>query len=104
MSWGLMFLGGNIAFIWSGTYIFYSWDIIEPLAYFVSSLGAIVLASQFFKLGRVYSNYAYQQYLIDKISPKVYAQVGFDMKKLTNAEYHLVQLESVLKDHYLKRL
>lgn len=28
MSWGLMFLGANIAFIWSGTYIFYSWDII----------------------------------------------------------------------------
>lgn len=25
-------------------------------------------------------------------------------KKVTNAEYHLVQLESVLKDYYHKRL
>lgn len=72
MSWGLMFLGGNIAFIWSGTYVFYSWDIVEPLAYFASSLAAIVLATQFFKLGRPYSNTAYQQYLMDKLSPKVY--------------------------------
>jgi len=28
MSWGLVFIGGNIGFIWSGTYIFYSWDIM----------------------------------------------------------------------------
>lgn len=72
MSLGLFILGGNIMFIWSGTYIFYSWDIIEPLAYFVSSFGAIILASQFFKLGRPYSNYAYQQYLMEKVSEKVY--------------------------------
>ncbi len=43
MGMGTILLMGNIAFIWSGTYIFYTWDIIEPLAYFVSSLGGIVL-------------------------------------------------------------
>jgi hypothetical protein len=64
MLWGLAIIGGNIGFIWSGTYIFYSWDIIEPLAYFVSSIGAITLAAQFFKLGRPYSNHVYQQYLM----------------------------------------
>lgn len=99
-----MFLGANITFIWSGTYIFYSWDIIEPLAYFVSSIGAIILAGQFFKLGRPYSNYAYQQYLLEKISPQVYKDIGFSIEELRRAENHLIQLESSLKDYFLKRL
>ena len=72
MAWGLGFLGANIGFIWSGTYIFFSWDIIEPIAYFVSAMGGIVLASQFFKIGKPYSNYAYQKYLIDRLSPAIY--------------------------------
>lgn len=25
---GLFVLAGNVGFIWSGTYIFYSWDIV----------------------------------------------------------------------------
>lgn len=104
MSWGLMFLGANIAFIWSGTYIFYSWDIIQPMAYFMSSLGGIILAAQFFRLGRPYSNTAYQEYLMDKIAPRIYKEVGFSMNDLTNAEFELIQLESILKDYYLKRL
>lgn len=101
---GLIILGGNIAFIWSGTYIFYSWDIIEPLAYFVSSIGTIILAAQFFKLGRPYSNNAYQQYLMEKVSPRIYKEVGFSMEELAKAENNLIQLESALKDFYLKRL
>lgn len=80
MSWGLVVLGGNIAFVWSGTYVFYSWDIMEPLAYFVSSMGAIILAAQFFKLGRMYSNAAYQQYLMEKVSPQIYKQKGFSIE------------------------
>ena len=77
MGWGLAILGANIGIIWSGTYIFYSWDIIEPIAYFMSSMGAIVLAAQFLKLGRPYSNQAYLTYLFERMIPNVYKEVGF---------------------------
>lgn len=53
---GLVPIAANIAFIWSGTYIFYSWDIIEPIAYFISSMAGIVLVSSFRKLQKPYSN------------------------------------------------
>lgn len=74
------------------------------MAYFMSSLGGIILAAQFFRLGRPYSNTAYQEYLMDKIAPRIYKEVGFSMNDLTNAEFELIQLESILKDYYLKRL
>lgn len=104
MMWGLAILGANIGIIWSGTYIFYSWDIIEPIAYFLSSLGAIVLASQFFRIGRPYSNHAYQQYLMRRMKEKVYKELGFDLLELKTAQYELMESEAVLKDHFLKRM
>ena len=90
MSMGLGLLGANIAFIWSGTYIFFSWDIIEPIAYFVSSLGAILVATRFFRLGRPYSNFAYQEYLHRKWAPDFYKQVGFSQEELIQAEIELL--------------
>ncbi len=45
----------NIGFIWAGTYVYYSWDIIEPIAYFISSMAGIVLCSRFFKIKRPFS-------------------------------------------------
>jgi hypothetical protein len=52
---GLGLLAANTAFIWSGTYVFWSWDIIEPIAYFMSSLGAIALFGQALKLRKPFS-------------------------------------------------
>jgi hypothetical protein len=60
MASGLCFLIGNIAFIWSGTYIFYSWDIIEPVAYFLSSFAGILLTASFLKMKKLYSNLDYK--------------------------------------------
>jgi len=55
MLMGLGLLAANTAFIWSGTYVFWSWDIIEPIAYFMSSLGAIALFGQALKLRKPFS-------------------------------------------------
>ena len=85
MSVGLIALASNIAFIWSGTYIFFSWDIIEPVAYFITSFGAIVLTSRFFRLGRPYSNFAYQEYLHKKLAPEFYKNAGFSEEELIEA-------------------
>jgi hypothetical protein len=51
----LLFNLANIGFIWSGTYIFYSWDVVEPIAYFISSIATIVLARQFLKLKKSFT-------------------------------------------------
>ena len=68
MSLGLGALTANIGFIWSGTYIYFSWDIVEPLAYFSSSLAVIALTYQFFKMGKPYTNANYLEYLTKKYS------------------------------------
>jgi len=64
MSLGVLLILANVGFIWSGTYVFYSWDIIEPMAYFVSSLAGIILCSRFFKMRRPFSLLNYKQYMI----------------------------------------
>ena len=64
MSLGVFMILANVGFIWSGTYIFYSWDIIEPMAYFISSLAGIILCSRFFKIRRPFSLLNYKQYMI----------------------------------------
>ncbi len=87
MGMGLVLLGCNIGFIWSGTYIFWTWDIVEPLAYFISSFAGIIVAYQFFKIGKPYSNYNYQEYLMTKNREKVYKQLNFSEAALKEKEY-----------------
>ena len=104
MALGLFFFGGNISFIWSGTYLFWSWDIVEPLAYFISSLGGIVVGYQFFTLGKPYSNINYQEYLARKSAERAYREMGFEEGALKEKEYQLKHLESILKDYFIKKL
>jgi hypothetical protein len=105
MRYGLWFLGGNFTFIWFGTYYYLSWDIVEPLTYFISSLGFIVLAaSHLFRLVRPYSSEALMKDMMSKAAPRVYKELGFNPDELLKAECELIQLESILKDYYLRKL
>jgi hypothetical protein len=76
----LMAMMSNVAFIAGGTYVVYSWDIIEPWAYFISSLAGIYLfrkASQFrkpFSLDNYKNHLIYQVYL-----SKAAIQVGLNL-------------------------
>lgn len=79
MSLGVLLILANVGFIWSGTYIFYSWDIIEPIAYFVTSLAGILLCSRFFKIRRPFTLLNYKQYMIEKHMPKALDKVGLDI-------------------------
>jgi len=79
MSLGMLLILGNVGFIWSGTYIYYSWDIIEPIAYFISSLAGIIISSRFFKIRRPFSLLNYKQYMINKFMPKALQKVGLDI-------------------------
>lgn len=77
MSLGLFFILANIGFIWSGTYIFYSWDIIEPIAYFISSLAGIILFSRFFKIKKPFSLANYKNYMVNKYMSVASKKIGF---------------------------
>lgn len=79
MYMGVGLLAANIAFIWSGTYHFYSWDIIEPIAYFTSSLANIVLFSQIFKINKPFSLQNYRKYLIEKNMPIAAEKIGLNL-------------------------
>jgi hypothetical protein len=76
MLFGIGLLSANIGFIWSGTYIFYSWDIIEPLAYFSSSLVGIILTLQFLKIKKPYSNKNYREYMMKRYMGVACEKVG----------------------------
>jgi hypothetical protein len=71
MTLGLGLIAANIGFIWSGTYVFFSWDIIEPIAYFTSSLASIILFTQFLKIKKPFSLENYREYLVNYYLPKV---------------------------------
>ena len=61
---GLLALCGNFGFIFMGTYHWYTWDIVEPIAYFLDLGTAILLMSIFFLGGRSeYSNEWFHSYL-----------------------------------------
>lgn len=46
---GLMVLIGHFCFMSSGIYIYYDWDVMEPIGYFLNTGGAIYLSYQYFK-------------------------------------------------------
>jgi len=52
----IIYIQGEFAFVWSGIYIIWSWDIMEPMVYFQTFGASIFLASQFFKFHNDYDN------------------------------------------------
>jgi len=64
---GLVALCGNLGFIFMGTYHWYTWDIVEPIAFFLDLGTSILLMSLFFMGGRSeYSNEWFHNYLTNK--------------------------------------
>ncbi len=94
MSLGILLILANVVFIWSGTYIYYSWDIIEPVAYFVSSLAGIVLFAAFFKIRKPYSLFNLKKYMVDKYMPEAIKKVGLDSNELYTKKIQLAELEA----------
>lgn len=57
----------NIGFIGGGTYFVYSWDIIEPWAYFISSAASIYLFRKAGQFRKPFSLDNYRSYLIYEV-------------------------------------
>mmetsp|Transcript_32364 Transcript_32364/g.29184 ORF Transcript_32364/g.29184 Transcript_32364/m.29184 type:complete len:84 (+) Transcript_32364:811-1062(+) len=82
MSLGLVALFGHFSFVGFGTYVIYSWDIVEPMVYFIQLAGSIVLGLQFFKTYSDYSNTEFLQYLKNKELKKLCKRDGFDLEQV----------------------
>jgi len=104
MTLGLGLIGANIGFIWSGTYLFFSWDIIEPIAYFTSSLASIVLFGQFLKLKKPFTLENYREYLINYYLPQASEKIGLNLSDLETKEMELQIVESIIKDYLIAKL
>lgn len=87
-----------------GTYVFWSWDIVEPMVYFIGLGASIVLGLQYFKINQQYSNVSFYEYLKARDLLKICNKVGFDLKKLEEKEKELVTLEKVIKSNFLMNL
>ena len=87
-----------------GTYVFWSWDIVEPMVYFIGLGASIVLGLQYFKINQQYSNVSFFEYLKERDLLKICLKVGFDLKNLEAKEKELVTLEKVIKSNFLMNL
>ena len=87
-----------------GTYVFWSWDIVEPMVYFIGLGASIVLGLQYFKINQQYSNVSFFEYLKTRDLLKICNKVGFDLKNLEAKEKELVTLEKVIKSNFLMNL
>ncbi len=94
MALGIFFILGNVIFIWAGTYIYYSWDIIEPIAYFIASLAGIILCSRFFKIKRSFSLLNYKEYMLQKHMATATRKVGIDLAELEAKKIQLAEVEA----------
>lgn len=98
MTW-LSFAGltGIIGTKWYLSYIYFSWDIMEPVTYFTgATVGAIglfwwVVSNTEYEYANVYS------YFIDKHERRNYARAGFDLGRLREVEVQLRQAGEELR-------
>ncbi len=66
LSLGLVALIGQFYFVGYGTYVAYSWDIMEPIAYFINLSFTILFSYQYFRLKDEFSPSTFYEYLKNK--------------------------------------
>ena len=97
MSLGLAALVGYFNFVALGTYYVWSWDVVEPLAYFLGLGGTIFVTSRFFKLQDDYENNTYFEYLALKHFKKLAPKYDFTEEEFEAARDNLNALRNKLK-------
>ena len=101
MSLGLLALCGNFSFVFAGTYYIWSWDIVEPIAYFISLFGSVILTSQYFKLKQDYDNTTYHEYISNKELVKIAPRYGLDLDEFEQVKDEINYIRGKLKTSIL---
>ena len=99
-----MILIGQFGFVGYGTYVVYSWDIIEPMVYFIGLGASILLGVQYFKLNEQYNNTSFFEYLKKKDLEKICKKVNFKLSTLEENEKALENMDKFIKSNILLNL
>ena len=92
---------GQFSFVGLGTYVVYSWDIMEPMAYFLGLFGSIALSSMYFRIQSDYSNFGFLKHLKDRELAKQYRKTGFPIGEMNELEETIKTLEKKIKSNIL---
>jgi len=104
MSLGIIALLGHFSFVGIGTYVVYSWDMVEPMVYFISLGTSVVLSYQFFKTYRDFNNISIFKYMKEKELKKLYVKHNFPIDQMKILEDTVQKLEKKLKSNVLINL
>lgn len=97
MSLGLVGLVGYLNFVGIGVYYVWSWDVVEPLAYFITLTTSIWLASRYFKLRNDFENTTYHEYLTQKAYIRIARKRQFDVQRYQQIKEEINTLRNQLK-------
>lgn len=93
---------GQLAFVGIGTYSVYSWDIMEPISYFIGLLGSIILSGMYFRLYRDYSHHGIMKHLSEKELDKILKkQKEFSLEELQRLKDEIELVEKRIKTNIL---
>ncbi len=100
-SQALLLMGSSVliaqfAFITSGTFVHFSWDIMEPIAYimlftnFTMGFLFYTLLKKDFELGTI------REILNKKFADRMYRKRGFDIESVEKLEAEIVELSHII--------
>jgi hypothetical protein len=100
---GLGLLGGQIALVVLGVYVYYNWDIMEPIMYFLQYAGVLAIGSLFFLTRSKYENQRFAQWLTQWYQRRYLNRIRFDFNRYDQVvkllkENHQHRLKNILND------
>lgn len=100
----ILIILGQFGFVGYGTYVVFSWDIIEPMVYFIGLGASIILGLQYFKLNDQYSNSSFHEYLKKRELVKICSKMNVNLALIDEKKQQLDEMEKFLKTNLLLNL
>jgi cell division protein FtsB len=77
--------------------VIWSWDIVEPMAYFIDLGASIVFSYHFFATYRDYSKRNFFNFIKQKELEKLYANENFPAEELNTLEAQIEMVEKMIQ-------
>jgi Mitochondrial calcium uniporter len=95
---GSTFFMAQFGFIMSGTFVYYSWDVMEPIAYCMM-LGNFTAGLFFYAKNKEEMQLTtLRTMLATKFARRIYRKRGFDIEKLERLEEEIRELRQMLNN------
>ncbi|CAD8110114.1 unnamed protein product [Paramecium sonneborni] len=101
---GFLVLCGHFCFMGAGIYVYYNWDVMEPIGYFLNTGGMIYLSYQYFKLNDEWSHSKFSNYLINKNFVRLSRSNNFDIEKLDQINKQIQEIQDRIKTNIITNL